>query len=186
MDEIARKTIHIVFGIGIAVLISCCGKDLSLLVLSAVLLAGFILSDALARGYHIPLISHIVNEVERPGVVPGEGALLFFVSSLICLVLFPTPVVVPAVLALAVSDGISAIAGARYGRTRIRNGKSVEGALAGFAATAVVLLLVLPTFPAFLAAAVASAVEIISPVDDNLVIPVAVCVVLTALLVLPI
>ncbi|OPY36252.1 MAG: Cytidylyltransferase family protein [Methanoregula sp. PtaU1.Bin051] len=181
MDETARKILHIVFGIGIAALVFCCGRDISLLILSVVLLTGLILSDAISRGHHIPLVSGIVAEVERPDVVPGKGALLFFVSSLVCLVLFPQPVVIPAILALAISDGISTIAGLRYGRTRIRNGKSIEGAFSGFAATGIVLLAVLPPVSAMLAAAVASVVEIISPVDDNLTVPVAVAIILTLL-----
>lgn len=181
MDEIARKILHIVFGIGIAALIFFCGKDLSIILLSVILLVGFILSDALSRGYEIPLISPIVDSVERPGVFPGQGAILFFVSSLVCLVLFPFSVVVPAILALAIADGISTIAGLRYGRTRIHNGKSVEGASAGFMATALVLLFVLPPFPAILSAAAASATEALCPVDDNIVIPVMVCIVLKLL-----
>jgi len=181
MDETARKALHIILGIGIAVFIFYCGRDLSLFILSVVLLTGLILSDAVSRGHHIPLVSGIIAEVERPDVVPGKGAILFFASSLVCLVLFPPSVVVPAILALAISDGISALAGIRYGRTRIRNGKSIEGAFAGFAATAIVLLLVLPPFPAVLAATVASVVEMLSPVDDNLTIPVAVAIVLTVL-----
>ena len=179
MDETARKILHIVFGIGIAAVIFFCGKDLSIILLSAILLVGFILSDALSRGYAIPLISHIVEAVERPKVFPGQGAILFFVSSLVCLVLFPLSAVVPAIIALAVADGVSTIAGLRYGRMRIHNGKSVEGACAGFAATALVLLIVLTPFPAIIAAAAASVTEALCPVDDNLVIPVVVCIVLT-------
>jgi hypothetical protein len=52
MDETARKTLHIIFGIGIAVLIFYCGRDLSLIILSVVLLTGLILSDAVSRGHH--------------------------------------------------------------------------------------------------------------------------------------
>lgn len=178
MDETARKILHIVFGIGIAAFIYICGREISLIVLSIVLLVGFILSDAITRGFHIPLVNGIVDAVERPGVIPGQGATLFFISCLVCLVLFPPSIVVPAVLALAVADGISTIAGIRYGRTRIHNGKSVEGAVAGFLATVIVLLLVLSPVSAILAAGVASVAEIISPVDDNLVIPVAVAVTL--------
>jgi dolichol kinase len=181
MDETARKILHIVFGTGIAVFIFFCEKDLSVVILSFVLLTGFILSDALSRGYEIPLISTIVEAVERPGAFPGQGAILFFVSSLVCLVIFPVSVVVPAILALAVADGVSTIAGLRFGRTRIHNGKSVEGACAGCMATAIVLFLVLAPVPAIIAAAVASMTEVLCPVDDNLIIPVVVCVVLTLL-----
>jgi dolichol kinase len=67
----------------------------------------------------------------------------------------------------------------RYGRHRIHNGKSWEGTVAGTAITVFCLLPIL-TIPGALAASVAAGIiELFSPVDDNLVIPVAVCILLS-------
>ena len=185
MDEVARKILHIVFGIGIAAVIAIFGKEVSLIILSVVLLSGVILSDAISRGYDIPLISDIIAYVERPAVIPGKGAIFFFLSSLICLIIFPVSTAIPAILCLAIADGIATIAGIRFGKTRIRNGKSVEGACAGFAASVLVMLFLLPPATAILIATVASGIEISTPVDDNLVIPIAVALMLTAVSMIP-
>ena len=63
--------------------------------------------------------------------------------------------VVPAVLALAVMDGVATLVGIRYGMHRIYNGKSLEGASAGIAAAALVLLPLLPPVQALGAAVLA-------------------------------
>lgn len=87
------------------------------------------------------------------------------------------------VLVLTVGDPAAAILGRRFGRTRLPNGRSVEGSLAFIAAamllTAPVLALVYPVLPwnealptAF-AAAVAGAVaeQVSRRIDDNFSIP---------------
>jgi dolichol kinase len=181
VNEIGRKLVHILFGIGIALFILYAGKAIALPVLLVSLLAGLILSDAISRGHHIPVISRLVHDLERPGILPGKGAILFVFSSAFCLFFFPVPVVVPAVLTLSVLDGVSALAGQYAGRHRIWNGKSWEGTGAGIAITALVLCILLPPPQALAVALVAGLIELVSPVDDNLVIPIAVCLLLTVL-----
>jgi dolichol kinase len=106
------------------------------------------------------------------------------VSTLACVILFTKPVVLPALIALAVLDGVATIAGIRFGRTRIYNGKSLEGTIAGIVVTFLVLLLVMPVQGALVVAVIAGIIEMFSPVDDNLVIPVSVCILLTTVPVL--
>jgi dolichol kinase len=83
-------------------------------------------------------------------------------------------------VSLAVLDGVATIAGTRFGRNRIYNGKSLEGTIAAIIVTFLVLLLVLPAPGALVVAVVAGIIEMFSPVDDNLVIPVSICILLTA------
>ncbi len=182
MNEVARKVVHILFGIGIAAVIQRLGKDLALPVLLASLLGGLVLSDTIARDHRIPLISCLVHDLERPGMLPGKGAILFVFSSTFCLFFFPGQVVVPAVLTLAVLDGVSALAGRYAGRHRIWNEKSWEGTAAGIAVTAAVLCILITPLQALAVALAAGLIELVSPVDDNLVIPPAVCLLLTLLL----
>ena len=181
VDERARQVTHIVFGIGIAAFILIAGKDRALPVLFVALLLGLLLSDAIARGRRIPLVSTIVHELERPGVFPGKGAILFLFSSTLCLFFFPAEVVVPAVLTLAVLDGVSSLAGQQFGRHRIWNGKSWEGTVAGIVVTVLVLLPFVPPLQALAVSLVAGLIELVAPVDDNLVIPPVVCLLLTFL-----
>ena len=180
MQELVRKLIHLVFGLGITGIVLVLDHTMATAVLAGGLFFGIILIDLILRGHTIPVISSLVNFVDRCDPLPGKGALFFVISALLCVILFPKPVVVPALISLAVLDGIATIAGIRIGRTRIYNGKSLEGTVAGIVVTFLVLLLVMPVPGALIVAIIAGIIELYSPVDDNLVIPVSICILLTA------
>jgi phytol kinase len=179
MDEIMRKTVHIVFGLGITAMIFFLERDLAITFLALGLFVGAILSDAVHNGHPVPLVSYLIKSLERKDVLPGKGALYFALSSLFCLIVFPKPVVVPAVLTLTLLDGFATIVGIRFGKQKIWKNKTSEGLFAGIAVAFFALLLFVGPLQAFVAAVVAGVVELLSPVDDNLLIPVAVCIVLT-------
>lgn len=183
MDEVLRKVVHFFLGLGIAVTIPLFDRQMVLAAFVIAIFVGFIVSDALSRGYTIPLVSPIIALLERKDVLPGKGTLYFAIGIFFCLVFFPLTVVVPAVICLAVLDGIATIVGIRFGRHRIWQGKSLEGTLAGIGAAIVFLLVLTPMslLLALAAAVIAGIVELLTPVDDNLVIPVSVCIVLTLL-----
>jgi phytol kinase len=184
MQELARKLIHMIFGLGIAGIVLILDHATATALLAGGLLTGIILTDLILRGYTLPLFSAIVNYVDRCDPMPGKGAVYFAVSALACVVLFPVPVAVPALVSLAVLDGVATIAGIRFGRTRIYNGKSAEGTVFGIIVTFLVLLMFLPVYGALIVALVAGILEMFSPVDDNLVIPVSICILLTLIPVL--
>jgi dolichol kinase len=181
MDETPRKIVHLLFGLGIAAAIALIDRPTMLVIMMVALFFGFLLCDALSRGHHIEGVSPLVEALERQNVLPGKGALLFVFSALVCLFFFEPKVVVPAVIALAVLDGVATLAGLRFGKHRIFNGKSVEGTGAGIAAATLVLLVVLPPAHALAATVVAGVIELLAPVDDNLLIPPAICLLLTFL-----
>jgi dolichol kinase len=85
---------------------------------------------------------------------------------------------VPALVSLAVLDSVTTLVGVRFGRHRIYNGKSWEGTLSGIAVTVLALLPFLSLPGALAASVIAGIIELFSPVDDNLVIPVGVCLLL--------
>jgi phytol kinase len=179
MHELARKLIHVIFGLGIAGIILVLDHTSAMAVLAGGLFFGLILIDLILRGYTLPVFSAVVNYVDRNDPLPGKGALYFAVSALTCVILFPVEVVVPALVSLAVLDGVAAIAGIRFGRTRIYNGKSLEGTVAGIFFTFLVLLLFISIQGALIVSVVAGIIEMFSPVDDNLVIPIIICFLLT-------
>lgn len=179
MDEIKRKTVHIVFGLGITAMISIFNRDLAITFLALGLFVGAILSDAVHNGHPVPLISYLIKSLERKDVLPGKGALYFALSSLFCLIVFPKQVVVPAVLTLTLLDGFATIVGIRFGKQKIWKNKTSEGLFAGVAVALIAMLPLIAPLQALVAAIVAGVVELLSPVDDNLLIPVAVCIVLT-------
>jgi len=181
MQELARKLIHVIFGLAIAGMVFVLDHYSALAVLAGGLFSGLILVDLILRGYTLPVFSAILNYVDRCDPLPGKGALYFAVSALTCVIIFPTTLVVPALVSLAVLDGVAAIAGTRFGRTRIYNGKSGEGTIAGIFITFLCLLLLIPVHGALIVAVFAGIIEMFSPVDDNLVIPVGICLLLTVI-----
>ena len=181
MREFFRKLVHIAFGLGIAALIWFTPESTALPLLMTGTFAGIIFRDALVRGYRIPLISDLIDNLERENVRPGKGALYFALSSLFCLVLFPKEVVVPAIITLSVLDGAATLVGYYYGRHPVVGNKTAEGSLAGVTAAVFFLLPFVPPFQAVVVSVIAGLTELLSPVDDNLTIPVVVCIALTLL-----
>ena len=181
MHETWRQAVHLLVGIAIAVSVVVFPPEVTVPFYAAGLLAGSILTDAVERGLCLPLISPLLDLLERENSGPGRGAFYFFVATLGCLVLFDSFSAAVGIFVLALLDSVSTIAGRRLGRHRLFNGKSIEGFLAGALVTSGALLFVLPPVAAFLAATAAGIVELVSPVDDNLVIPPAVCLVLLLL-----
>lgn len=179
MRETIRKVVHLLFGLGIAGLILSLPREFVIELLALALLAGLILSELICRGYFLPFISRFVKYLDREDALPGRGALYFTVSALFCLIVFPVPAVVPAIIALSVLDSVATIAGRRLGKKRIKNNKTIEGTLCGIIVTFFPLLLVVSPVGAGTISVIAGVVELISPVDDNLTIPVSICVVLT-------
>ncbi|HQN92331.1 MAG TPA: hypothetical protein PK336_08740, partial [Methanoculleus sp.] len=65
MNEPLRKAVHLIFGLAIACFILFSERKLALYALVIALFTGFILSDALSRGYTIPGVSKIIATLER-------------------------------------------------------------------------------------------------------------------------
>ena len=179
VKELVRQAIHCCFGLGIAALVYFLDHATVTAIMAGGILIGVVLVDLILRGYRVPLFTPLLAYGDRSDPLPGKGALFFAVSALACIILFPVPVVVPALVALAILDSVTTVAGRRFGRHRIRNGKSWEGTLAGIAVTVLCLLPLLHVPGALAAAVAAGIIELISPVDDNLVIPLGVCLLLT-------
>ena len=178
MQELFRKIVHLLFGLCIAAMVLVAGQTVSIGILAGGLFIGVVMVDLILRGHRVPVFSALVEFGDRGDCLPGRGALYFAVSALVCVILFPVAISVPALVTLAVLDSVATIVGLRFGRTRISNGKSWEGTFAGIVVTAVALLPFLTVPGTVIIAVVAGAIEVVSPVDDNLVIPVAVCVLL--------
>ena len=184
MQELVRKLIHIILGLGIAGMVLFLDHSTVTAILAIGLFFGIILVDLVLRGYMLPVIAPILNYVDRDDPLPAKGALYFAISTLSCVILFPVPVVVPALVSWAVLDGIAAIAGRRFGSTRVFRGKSPEGTVAGILVTFPVLILLISWYGAMVVVVVAGILEMVSPVDDNLIIPVGICILFTAIPVL--
>jgi phytol kinase len=178
MNEYARQGVHLIVGLLIAAVIYATGAEVSLMLFSAGLLGGFAVLGSIAAGKRVPFFSGMLDAFERNVRIPGFGAICFVISTIFCLAVFPVGYALTGVVTLAVLDSVSTMAGTAFGRHRIVNGKTWEGSLAGLGAAAVVLLLLLSPLYAVMVAVVAAVTELITPVEDNLIIPPVVCVVL--------
>lgn len=181
MNEQARKLVHLTFGAAISAAILILPRGEAAMFLSAGLVAGLVLAELVRAGHRVPFISFLVSRLEREGEFPGKGAAYFVASALACTVFFPPPVAAAGVLSLSVLDAVSALAGKAAGRVRIRGTKTLEGSIAGVAANTAVLSFLLDPWTAFPVSVVAGAVELLAPVDDNLLVPPATCTFLSLL-----
>jgi len=89
MNEQARKIVHLIFGVAIAVVILLLPREESIMLFSGSLLVGIVLADLVKSGHRVPLVTFLVLHLEREGEFPGKGAICFVVSSLFCTVFFP-------------------------------------------------------------------------------------------------
>lgn len=172
MHEYGRQIVHLVFGLGIASILLVPVPGLAVLLYAAGLLCGLILIEAILRGWYVPGITEIIGAFERENTFPGKGSVYFVASALFCSVAFRSEIAFVAVLSLTVLDSVATLAGLRFGRHRIINGRTIEGTGAGFLALFVVLLPLLSPSTSLIVAGVAALAELLSPIDDNLVIPV--------------
>jgi dolichol kinase len=178
MHEFWRKTVHLIFGLLITFFILTFPKDMVIMLLAAGLLGGLWFIDLAMRGINVPVISHLLYYLERDGVFPGKGAFFFVFSAFIITILFSSEIAATGVLVLAVLDGFATLIGLRYGRIRIINHKSIEGTAGAIIITIGVLFFFLSPIQAIVIAFIAGLVELASPVDDNLLIPLVVAILL--------
>lgn len=181
MKESLRQLVHLLFGLLIAGFIAVFPRDVVIPVLALSLFSGFILSDTIARRFRVPMISPMIDMMERDVPLPGKGALYFALSALFCAIFFEFPAVFIAILVLAILDSATTLIGLRFGRHAIINGKTIEGTAGGILITWGALLPFLPPGTGLLVAVAGGIVELASPIDDNLLVPVIICMLLTVI-----
>ena len=164
------------FGLLIAAFIYLVPWEIALYTFTAVIFIGVVIADAIDRGIHIPLFYNIIRKLERDGAFPGKGAIFFFIGVLFCLAFFGDSVTPVAIVVLAVLDSVSTIVGKRFGKIKLVGKKTLEGTASGIVASAIVLLFLVQPVAAIVVSIIAGVTELVSPVDDNLTIPVVSCI----------
>ncbi len=136
-------------------------------------------------GKSLPVIAYITSKAT------GESEFQEFVASpifyalgiIISIVLFPEPICYVSITVLTLGDGFAAIFGEKFGENRVplNKTKNFEGTIGGFFAAFLGSLLFVDPLTALVASAVGMLAEFLPlPVDDNLTIPLASGLVLTA------
>ncbi len=127
-------------------------------------------------------LRHFSPIMRRNELLGLTGNSFFILGLFVVVFFFSKPVALLSILLLAVGDPVAAFVGTRYGRTKMAGGKTLEGNLAGFFASALAgwafalfyLGLSSGTLKLAVIAGLASALAegIPSPIDDNFTIPV--------------
>jgi phytol kinase len=153
-------------------------ESYAILTLIAVVFVGIVIADAVDRGIKVPLFSYLIGKLERKDTFPGKGTIYFFISTLFCLAFFGSTITVIAIVMLAILDSVTTVAGINFGRKKILGNKTLEGTACGIGAGFVIMLFFTGPINALVLSAAAGITELVSPVDDNLTIPIVTCVLL--------
>lgn len=118
---------------------------------------------------------------ERRGLT---GATTLAIGFVVTAFTVPPTLAAAAILMAGTGDAAGALVGRRFGKTRFRNGKSLEGTIACLAASCGSALLITGISPtmALCAALITTSLElVITRFDDNLILPLAAALTLRAL-----
>lgn len=180
LNEAQRKSLHLAF-----ILLPLCllhewlpwpraHSEWRLLLLGAVALAILLdlvrVHDDRVRGFFRRFFGEMIREHEEFNLL---GSTYLLLASLLAIELFPRPLAAATIGFVVLGDGIAALAGKAFGRTRFFK-KSLEGAAGGLLAclawgSYLALSGYLPWGVAMTGALVASLIELLPiPLDDNL------------------
>lgn len=173
--EAPRKAIHLAaIVIPLAVLhvpIVACRRALVVLAVALLIADVAKIHQPRLRSYFVTFLGPLIRRHEHTGIT---GSTYMVVSALLATYLFEPAEAAAALVFLIVGDTLAAIVGMAWGRTPLF-GKTVEGSLAGFAASFAAVVLLVPDLPVSavaLGALAAALVEVLPiPVDDNFRIP---------------
>lgn len=187
-SELLRKSIHLV-SLSMAIIYYFISRELALTILVPLSIFSLILD--LAR-YFFPPYSRIFYKIFgfmlREHEINSKkltlsGATYVFLGVTLVVIFFPKVFVIPAIAILIIGDIFAALIGRKFGRHKFL-AKSFEGSLAFFITGSIVILFspkvsgdVLEYFIGFAAVAVGAIMENVSYgwADDNLTVPLAVC-----------
>lgn len=176
VKELVRKSIHLCAAIVPALVMW--NKELTLLLLSLVLLLYFVAEGMRQRGIRLPVISSL-TELAARSRDEGKfvmGPVTMALGVIITVLAFPEKSACLGIYALAFGDGFASLVGKLFGRCRIplMHGKTAEGSLACFAAVfAITLLVTGDTACALILACAGTCIELLPLLDlDNFFIPI--------------
>lgn len=173
--ELQRKLIHLLFGIALILVVQYPGRAVLTGFLTSFLFFGGILIALMMRGLKVPAAGWLLERFEREDVrFPGYGAFWFVVGALLISVsLTDAEQISAAIAVLSCGDSVATIIGV-LGRHPLPHNrrKTFEGSAAFFVFSLSACLFVGLTGVAL--AAIGAIIEgLDTPVDDNLLVPIA-------------
>lgn len=172
MDLETRRQILHFMGISAAVLLFFFGRNITLIVLGA-LISFFLILLALRKPLEKTIIGKFIKLFERKDEAL-KGSVYFYTSCLILAMFFPEWIAAAGITVLAIADSLSTYFGYNYGRNKIffNKNKSIQGSLAFFISCFAILALFISLLPAGIIAVVVTLVEALPKIDDNISVPI--------------
>lgn len=194
MLEIRRKIVH-ASGVFTILLIILFGKWIGALIILLIALSLLFLGEYRKNRHNLKpikikqldvfedFIENGFKEYERPNTLPFKGAIEFYFGCFIATIIFEPFVAIASIAVLGLADSMSTLIGSYFGKHKLfmNRNKSYEGSIAFFATALFVLIFFVNPFKAIIIAILATFVEMLPQIDDNLIIPIAVGIVMTAL-----
>lgn len=162
-------------GLSVPILYHILGKTYFILLISVL----FLSSIAIELLRRKKSLSKKIDEINRVFGSRWGGHTHFLLGTLVVALLTPEGVLVAAILMLTLGDSAAALIGAKFGRHKIKKGKTIEGSLACFLVCVTTSIFISRFYnvsiEALLAGSlVATITESFSThLDDNLTIPIA-------------
>ena len=195
MIEIRRKIAH-AGGIFIIFLILWLGKWNAALIILLIALAFLLLGEYRKNRdkYKVikfkkldefeEFIENGFHEYERPNTLPFKGATEFFVGCFFATILFEPIVAMAAISVLSLADAVSTLVGSYHGKYKlpINKKKTLEGSISFLITAIFVLLFFVDPLKALIVAIFATFAEMIPKIDDNLIIPIVVGIIITIII----
>ncbi len=174
MLELRRKVAHLILGTFFAYLVVSLPHALVVLI-NLLLIAGLLVSAYLYEAHDVRFFVWLFEQFDRPSKFTARGAITFFVGTLAAVLLFTPFVAALSILVLAVGDALATIAGYYVGNHKVLKNKTLEGTLAFFVSTGILLAFFVAPVVAIAVALVTAILELVTPsyIDDNLILPVA-------------
>jgi len=142
---------------------------------SFVLTLGFLISEIFRlKSIYFP----IIDEIKKACKYKNEKGFLFkpfyFFLSFTLLSFFPKNSFLAGAISLVIGDLFASLFGKNFGSYRAFNGKSLEGSIAFFIPSFLILLLIFSPFKAFLLALIGTIIEFLFDREENLVLPLSI------------
>lgn len=188
IGELLRKAVHVVGVLAIPVLYQFgAGKTSALffsIALGLYIYPGIVeAADKTPIGRILRAFQIAFDFLERKGQRRYTGAIYFFGSIGVIVLIFPVKIAAVSIIVLSIGDGVSTLAGLSMGKNRLfhNESKSWEGSLSGFAASTIFCLTITSLPAAVFASFVGMVVESFeTKINDNLSVPFAVAISLYA------
>jgi dolichol kinase len=182
--ELKRKLVHLLNGCAIAAAVYFLKPVFGVLILAPLAAALLLLHITPRIKPDLWVMNHLLYHFERRKDIPMfpfKGAILFGYGIAFPILFLPSPYDAAVIVILSVGDCFSNLVGRRYGRMRI-GGRSLEGAIGFLIPAWAASAILIDTYHGLVLSSAGAIIELLSPWDDNVAIPLILTVIVRFLL----